>query len=106
MKRIFIFTILLTFFTFVACKNDASTDNSQKDTTEIVKNSENITETTENPTESNTDATDVVAENSFDENSYSAKYICPNHCPKSGSDEAGECPTCGMEYIENFDYNK
>ena len=32
---------------------------------------------------------------------YSSAYICPSHCTGSGSDKAGTCKTCGMEYIEN-----
>ena len=27
---------------------------------------------------------------------YSSAYVCPMHCPKSGSDTAGTCPACGM----------
>ena len=30
---------------------------------------------------------------------YTSAYICPMHCKGSGSDEAGKCPTCGMEYV-------
>lgn len=32
---------------------------------------------------------------------YTAAYICPMHCEGSGSDEAGTCPVCGMDYVEN-----
>ncbi len=35
---------------------------------------------------------------------FTAKYICANHCKDSGSDEPGVCPVCGMDYIENPDY--
>ena len=35
---------------------------------------------------------------------YTSKYICPMHCKGSGSDKPGTCPVCGMEYIENPDY--
>ncbi len=37
---------------------------------------------------------------------YTAPYICPNHCPGSGSDKPGKCPVCGMELIPNPDYQK
>ncbi len=37
---------------------------------------------------------------------YTAPYICPNHCPGSGSNKPGECPVCGMELIPNPDYEK
>lgn len=32
---------------------------------------------------------------------YDSPYICPSHCKGSGSEKAGTCKTCGMEYIEN-----
>jgi hypothetical protein len=32
---------------------------------------------------------------------YTSAYICPMHCEGSGSDQPGECPTCGMEYVKN-----
>ena len=32
-------------------------------------------------------------------------YVCPMHCEGSGSDKAGECPTCGMAYVKNEDHN-
>lgn len=32
---------------------------------------------------------------------YTSAYICPMHCPGSGSSEPGTCPTCGMEYQKN-----
>lgn len=32
-------------------------------------------------------------------------YVCPMHCEGSGSDTAGECPTCGMTYVKNEDHN-
>ena len=35
---------------------------------------------------------------------YTAPYICPNHCPGSGSDKPGKCPVCGMDLISNPDY--
>ena len=34
---------------------------------------------------------------------YTSAYICPMHCDGSGSDEPGECPVCGMDYVKNED---
>lgn len=30
---------------------------------------------------------------------YNSAYVCPMHCEGSGSDAAGECPVCGMDYV-------
>lgn len=35
---------------------------------------------------------------------YTAAYVCPMHCEGSGSDEAGKCPVCGMDYVKNEDH--
>lgn len=32
---------------------------------------------------------------------YTSAYVCPMHCEGSGSDEAGKCPVCGMDYVKN-----
>ena len=32
---------------------------------------------------------------------YTSAYVCPMHCEGSGSDSAGLCPVCGMDYVEN-----
>ncbi|WP_034059195.1 heavy metal-binding domain-containing protein [Lacinutrix jangbogonensis] len=32
-------------------------------------------------------------------------YVCPMHCEGSGSDVAGECLKCGMDYVKNEDHN-
>lgn len=42
-------------------------------------------------------ATDVAGKE------YTSAYICPMHCEGSGSDKAGECPTCKMAYVQNKD---
>ncbi|MBK6949186.1 MAG: hypothetical protein IPH16_15030 [Haliscomenobacter sp.] len=34
---------------------------------------------------------------------YTSAYICPMHCPGSGSDQPGQCPKCGMDYVKNDD---
>lgn len=30
---------------------------------------------------------------------YTSAYVCPMHCKDSGSDAAGKCPVCGMDYV-------
>lgn len=32
---------------------------------------------------------------------YTSAYVCPMHCDGSGSDSAGTCPVCGMDYVKN-----
>lgn len=32
---------------------------------------------------------------------YNSAYVCPMHCKDSGSDAAGKCPVCGMDYVKN-----
>lgn len=32
---------------------------------------------------------------------YTSAYICPMHCKSSGSDIAGTCPVCKMDYVAN-----
>lgn len=32
---------------------------------------------------------------------YTSAYVCPMHCPGSGSDSPGKCPKCGMDYVAN-----
>lgn len=35
---------------------------------------------------------------------YTSEYVCPMHCKGSGSDQAGQCPVCGMDYEKNSDH--
>lgn len=37
---------------------------------------------------------------------YTSAYICPMHCQGSGSDQAGTCPACGMDYVAQADHVK
>jgi hypothetical protein len=30
---------------------------------------------------------------------YTSAYVCPMHCEGSGSDQPGNCPVCGMDYV-------
>lgn len=32
---------------------------------------------------------------------FTSAFVCPMHCSESGSETAGKCPTCGMDYVEN-----
>ncbi|MEX2482958.1 MAG: heavy metal-binding domain-containing protein [Brumimicrobium sp.] len=32
---------------------------------------------------------------------YNSTYVCPMHCEGSGSEEMGDCPVCGMDYVKN-----
>jgi Heavy metal binding domain len=32
---------------------------------------------------------------------YTSAYVCPMHCAGSGSETAGACPVCKMEYVKN-----
>ena len=45
-----------------------------------------------------TDKTEHAAEQGPE---YTAAYICPMHCKGSGSDAAGTCPVCKMDYVAN-----
>ena len=44
---------------------------------------------------------DAVSDDASLGTEYTSAYICPNHCEGSGSEVEGDCPTCGMEYMEN-----
>lgn len=35
---------------------------------------------------------------------YASAYVCPMHCEGSGSEEEGNCPKCGMDYVKNEDH--
>lgn len=36
---------------------------------------------------------------------YTSTYICPMHCPGSGSEQPGKCPKCEMDYVANKDHD-
>ncbi|HPQ21251.1 MAG TPA: heavy metal-binding domain-containing protein [Saprospiraceae bacterium] len=46
------------------------------------------------------DATDNIVKSGKE---YTSAFICPMHCKDSGSDKAGKCPKCGMDYVKNED---
>ena len=31
---------------------------------------------------------------------YTSAYVCPMHCKDSGSNKAGICPVCEMDYVK------
>jgi predicted nucleic acid binding AN1-type Zn finger protein len=37
---------------------------------------------------------------------FTSKYICPMHCKGSGSEIAGTCPVCEMDYEINEKYKE
>ncbi|WP_421794920.1 heavy metal-binding domain-containing protein [Haliscomenobacter sp.] len=37
---------------------------------------------------------------------YTSAYVCPMHCEGSGSEEAGKCPACGMDYVAQAEHSK
>ena len=36
---------------------------------------------------------------------YTSAYVCPMHCDGSGSDAAGTCPVCSMDYVKNEEHS-
>lgn len=54
-----------------------------------------------NKTEPATTTKDAPAKEENQGPEYTSKFICPMHCKGSGSETAGVCPTCGMDYVEN-----
>lgn len=45
--------------------------------------------------------TTAAAAPAMDGIEYTSAFICPMHCAGSGSDVAGKCPACGMDYVAN-----
>ena len=37
---------------------------------------------------------------------YTSAYVCPMHCEGSGSESAGTCPVCGMDYVAQAEHTK
>ncbi|MCF6241692.1 MAG: hypothetical protein L3J74_10145 [Bacteroidales bacterium] len=99
MKKIGLITAGLFLLITTACNsgNTNNANNQDKDSVNTpVENTVN---------ETLPDSTEVKAdENAPLDEEYTAKYICPNHDKGSGSDEPGDCPVCGMELIENPNY--
>lgn len=92
--KLIIASLLLLFL--ISCNSTESTDSEKLDSTKV-----DVVKTVE------VDTTSVKVE--LDEGQelgkeYTSMYICPDHCKGSGSDKEGECPNCGMELMENLNY--
>ncbi|MGB1031497.1 MAG: heavy metal-binding domain-containing protein [Flavobacteriales bacterium] len=46
------------------------------------------------------DSSTSTEQTSEKDKEYTSTYTCPMHCEGSGSEVAGECPVCGMEYVK------
>ncbi len=100
MKKIGLVTVgFITLFVF-ACNsgNNSNTENNDVDSVAVEKTVNDV------KTDSTETKTDEAAKTNELGKEYTAKYICPNHCKGSGSDTEGECPVCGMELMENPNY--
>lgn len=80
MQNLFSFLFALCLVCAISCKNESKVAEATAKT---------VTEQTE----------EKVADESGLE--YTSNYICPMHCPGSGSDTTGVCPTCDMDYVIN-----
>ncbi len=79
--------LVLSFtFAFTACGDAAS---ASETTTEAATTTEAVTETPHG-----------------EGKEFTSAYVCPMHCADSGSDQEGECPTCGMAYIAQADHTE
>lgn len=55
-----------------------------------------------NNNSNNASSTEPHGENA----AYTSAYICPMHCKDSGSEKAGTCPVCGMDYVKLDEHTK
>ncbi len=95
-KLILLLTVMFSIgVLFASCKN------SEGDNVEEVQSSEQLSQDSSVIEEGVREVAEqeVVGDVSSEFNS---AYICPNHCEGSGAEEEGDCPKCGMEYIENL----
>ena len=93
-KLLILFTVIILTAFFGCTSQENNSDTKNIDTTSVKETSTNAIKDsiiTEEPKE-------IKQTTKKD---YTAKYICPMHCAKSGSDKMGNCPECGMELIEN-----
>lgn len=54
-----------------------------------------------NGTDSNTETEKQATTNEKDTVN---AYVCPMRCENSGSSQAGACPVCGMDLVQNMDF--
>ncbi|MCB0706819.1 MAG: hypothetical protein KDC34_15995 [Saprospiraceae bacterium] len=96
MKNLFALLIMgLSLVAFSSCGEKTASE-AVDDATEVV------TEGAEAATEAGTEAVEAVKE-AVDQSGpeYTSAYVCPMHCAGSGSETAGTCPSCGMDYVMN-----
>lgn len=99
--RIFVLLIITIGF-LVSCSEEQKEEKvSSVDSTGIIK-----TEKTKNIDSVKENQTDTISINEKKQQKEVKiyKYICPLGCKKGKSDIKGNCPECGMELIENPDY--
>lgn len=98
MHKLTILVLSAAFFVFGCSESSTETDTDTPDSlqTEI--------QSTDNG--SQTEPVETLGADSLTVNDIQkvTAYICPNSCPEGKSEEAGNCPSCGMELIENPDY--
>lgn len=87
--KLYLFSIVLIAF-FAACGSDTGHNHEGKD------NNSAAGSQTEN----------TQAKPHGEGKEYTSAYVCPMHCEGSGSDEAGNCPKCGMDYVKSEDHVK
>ena len=86
----------------MACNSESSNNDSEnQDKDSVVTAVEN--QVSDTLKQADTSAVEDTGTTELSEE-YTAKYICPNHDKGSGSDKPGDCPVCGMELIENPNY--
>ncbi len=94
-KIITAIAFIIAIFSLTACNMGGNNDENNSDTLNVEENIDNTEENIDNQSET-----------IEDDNDYTAKYVCAAHCDGSGSDEAGNCPICKMELIENLDFKE
>lgn len=96
MKKISLIIAGIFLLFMVSCNSTEGTDSENSDSTEVVVEETFNVDTISTKVDEN--------ENQKLGKEYTSAYICPDHCKKSGSDKEGECPNCGMELMENPNY--
>jgi len=97
-KKITLIIAGLFLFFVSSCNSTEANETENADSTEVV-------------VEKTVDVDTITTNDEVNENlelgeEYTARYICPNHCKKSGSDKEGECSNCGMEFMENPNFQE
>ncbi len=94
-------------FSFSACDNGAEEANTTDgEATEQTDETQNQNTGEAEATETHQDGNATTSETDQSGPEYTSKYVCPMHCPGSGSAEPGKCPKCGMDYVMNENYQE